>query len=89
MRDLRTFLNERVYKNPIAKGEERKIGRLIAMLFEHYCEKPEQLPPEYQQFGLKEGRERAACDYIAGMTDKYALYKFSEIFVPESWTQRD
>jgi len=89
MMDLRAFLNERVYKNPIAKGEERKIGRLIAMLFEHYCEKPEKLPPEYQEFGRREGRERAACDYIAGMTDKYALYKFDEIFVPESWTLRD
>jgi len=89
MMDLRSFLNENVYKNPIAKDEEKKIGRLIAMMFEHYCRKPQELPPEYREMAEREGRERAACDYIAGMTDKYALYKYNEIFVPESWTVKD
>jgi dGTPase len=89
MAHLRTFLFERVYMNPVAKGEERKIGRLIAMLFEHYCANPSELPHEYREVGEREGLERAACDYIAGMTDKYALFKFDEIFVPKSWTLLD
>ncbi len=89
MTDLRDFLDDRVYKNPVAKDEEKKIGGLIAMLFDYYCTHTDMLPVEYRQFAEAWGRERAACDYIAGMTDKYALYKYNEIFVPKSWTLMD
>ncbi len=89
MSSLRSFLKDRVYTNPIAKGEERKIGRLIGMLFENYCKHPDELPPEYRDIREKEGPEQAACDYIAGMTDKYALFKYDAIFVPKTWTLLD
>lgn len=83
--DLRDFLFERVYKNPVAKGEEGKAEEMLHMMFDYFCRYPEKLPSEYLPTLDEEGVERAVCDYISGMTDRYAVAKFNEIFVPESW----
>lgn len=86
MANLRAFMFENVYWNPVAKGEESKAQDMLRRLFEYYCNDPDRLPPEFQDIREREGVERAVCDYIAGMTDKYALEKFSEAFIPLSWS---
>lgn len=84
---LRNFLFEHVYKNPKAKGEEHKAIHMIQQLYAYYIEHPELLPEQYLQSIDDENtpKEQVVCDYIAGMTDNYAVKKFEEYFVPESW----
>ena len=86
MLDLREFMFEFVYHNPVAKGEEGKAQDLIRRLFEAYRADPDKLPPEFQDIREKEGVERAVCDYISGMTDKFAVEQFGEIFIPKAWS---
>lgn len=80
------FMYSDVYTNPIAKGEESKVDGIIAGIFEYYVKHPEKMPPELQTIAEREGTQRAACDYVSGMTDGYAMEKYSEIFIPMSWT---
>ena len=89
MEALRGFMFERVYKNPVAKGEESKARRILQELYEYYIKHPEKLPADFQPQGTFEGMGRTVCDYIAGMTDKYAIYKYSELFIPTAWQLRD
>ena len=86
MNELREFMFEYVYRSPVAKGEEGKAQDMIRRLFEYYVKDPDKLPPEYQDIRVEEGVERAVCDYISGMTDKYAVDQFSDAFIPKSWT---
>ena len=86
METLRDFMFEFVYRNPVAKGEEGKAQDMLRRLFEAYVKDPDRLPPEYQTIRLEEGTERAVCDYISGMTDKYAVEQFGELFIPKSWS---
>ncbi|MBQ9269857.1 MAG: deoxyguanosinetriphosphate triphosphohydrolase [Oscillospiraceae bacterium] len=88
MEDLRDFMFERVYRNPVAKGEEHKAKDIIGALYEHYISHPDDLPADFQPQLSFDGIERTVLDYIAGMTDKYAVYKFSEIFIPTAWQVR-
>ena len=86
MDQLRTFMFDSVYHNPIAKGEEGKAQDVIRRLFEFYTKDPDKLPSEYQDIRVEEGVERAVCDYISGMTDKYAVEQFANAFIPRSWS---
>ena len=88
LRDLRSFMFERVYRNPVAKSEERKAKDMLQRLFEYYYTHPEALPEDFQPQMSFEGLERTVCDYIAGMTDNYAIDKFNEIFIPTGWQVR-
>ena len=85
MADLKAFMFESVYFNPLAKGEESKAEDMICLLFDHYVKNTDKLPSEYQDILVREGAERAVVDYIAGMTDTYAVEKFGELFVPMRW----
>lgn len=86
MVDLRKFMFQNVYKNPVAKGEEVKAKAMIEQLFHYYMEHLELLPEKYlRMLDAGEGEERIVCDYIAGMTDQYAITKFSEYFLPQAW----
>ena len=87
MRELRGFMFENVYLNPKAKGEEDKAVHMIEQLFDFYVKHLDLLPQQYLDAMTEAGssRERVVCDYIAGMTDSYAVKKFEEFFVPESW----
>ncbi|MGI5970440.1 MAG: deoxyguanosinetriphosphate triphosphohydrolase [Oscillospiraceae bacterium] len=84
MRDLREFMFERVYRNPKAKGEERKTPKILLELFEYYVKNPDKLPSARPQDEIG----RRAVDYIAGMTDKFAVDTFNEIFIPTGWQRR-
>ena len=86
--ELRAFMFERVYYNPVAKGEESKAKKMLAQLYEYYISHPEALPEDFQPQLSFDGMERTVCDYIAGMTDKYAVDKYTEIFIPMGWHVR-
>ena len=85
LRDLRSFMFERVYRNPVAKGEESKAKDMLRRLYEYYYAHPEAIPQDFQPQLSLDGMERTVCDYIAGMTDSYAVHKYTEIFVPSGW----
>ena len=85
MAELKNFMFEAVYINPKAKGEESKAEDMICHMFEYYCRHHDQLPGEYQDILVREGVERAVTDYIAGMSDAYAVEKFEELFIPMRW----
>lgn len=87
MTGLRTFLFQEVYGSPRVQKEEQRVGRLLLQLFAHYQLHTELLPSEYFSMIEKgEPQEVVVCDYIAGMTDSYAVAKFEELFVPHAWT---
>ena len=88
LKDLRGFMFENVYRNPRAKGEESKAKDMLQRLFEYYIDHPEALPDDFQPQLSFDGMERTVCDYIAGMTDNYAVDKFTEIFIPTCWNVR-
>lgn len=88
LKDLRSFMFENVYYNPIAKSEETKAKDMLCRLYEYYYSHPEALPEDFQPQLTFDGMERTVCDYIAGMTDNYAVAKFTEIFVPAGWNVR-
>ena len=88
LKDLRSFMFERVYRNPVAKGQERKAQVLLQRLYEYYYEHPEALPADFQPQLSFDGMARTVCDYIAGMTDNYAVDKFTELFIPMGWNVR-
>ena len=83
--DLRGFLFERVYRNPVAKGEEGKAQDMLQKLFRFYEENPDRLPVDFQPQISMDGMRRTICDYIAGMTDKFAVDKYTELFIPMGW----
>ena len=85
MHALREFLFERVYRNPVAKGEEGKAKELLIRLFEHYSKNPDQMPTFYRSRCEAEGVERCACDLVAGMTDRYAIEQYNALYVPKVW----
>lgn len=86
MQALLEFMFEFVYRNPRAKGEEGKAQEMLNRLFAYYRKNPERLPPDFQDIREREGAERAVCDYIAGMTDKFAVDQYSEAFIPMAWS---
>jgi len=88
LKDLRSFMFERVYYNPVAKGEESRAKDMLCRLFDYYTSHPEALPEDFQPQMSFEGLERTVCDYIAGMTDKYAVDTYTKVFIPVGWGVR-
>jgi dGTPase len=85
---LRQFMFERVYRNPVAKGEESKARDILKSLYEYYMRHPDQLPENFRPQLDFDGIERVVCDYVACMTDKFAIYKYEELFIPSGWQVR-
>lgn len=83
---LHEFLFESVYKNPVAKSEETKVSGIVEGLIKYFLKNPEKMPEEYLKIAAEEGAERAVTDYIAGMTDHYAVTVFSNIYIPKAWS---
>ncbi|WP_422444165.1 deoxyguanosinetriphosphate triphosphohydrolase [Thermoanaerobacterium sp. DL9XJH110] len=82
---LREFMFKKVYVGSSAKAQEKKAKIMLKLLFQYFMDHPDFLPPEFNKIAEKEGIERGVCDYIAGMTDSFALAKFKELFMPSSW----
>ena len=87
MNALRKFMFEYVYVGSSAKKEEKKVDGIIEGIFTYYCQKPDALPLHMQEIAWTQGVERAVCDYIAGMSDRFAVYTFNDIYVPRSWNK--
>lgn len=86
MMELREFLFERVYLNPVAKSEDNKARELLWRLFDHFVRYPEQMPGIYYKNTASEPVERCVCDYISGMTDRYAIDLYKHLFIPNVWS---
>lgn len=84
---LREFLFENVYLDEWRKQEEQRCDHVVNGLFDHYAAHPEQLPGEYLEILYLEGAERAICDFIAGMTDRYAICLYQSIFIPKAFNR--
>ncbi len=86
MKGLRQYMFDHLYHNPVAKGEENKAKELLERLYAYYMKNPDKMPRQFtDMIAAGEKKDRAVCDYIAGMTDQYAIAKFSEYFVPVQW----
>lgn len=87
MQGLRGWMFEHVYRSDIPKAEEGRAQQLIVSLYHYYMDHVIELPEEYLLMMVQRGekKERVVCDYIAGMSDSYAIEKFKELFVPKAW----
>ena len=85
MNRLRDFLFERVYRNPVAKSEEVKAQEMLIRLYYHYVEHPDQLPAMYRKRLSVDLVDQCVCDFIAGMTDRYAIEVYSDLYIPKVW----
>lgn len=83
--ELYDFLYINVYTNPVCKGEEAKAQELIVKLFKYFYNNPEKMKGEYLEICKTDGVERAACDYVAGMSDSYLLRVYNDLFIPKAW----
>ena len=83
--ELHDFLYRSVYKGSKAKAEEGKAEDMIEILFHYLCNHPAKVPDEYRQIMRDEGIKRAVADYIAGMSDTYAVELYKDIFIPRGW----
>jgi dGTPase len=84
--ELRGFMFEHVYTDSDAKEEVGRAQELLRLLFRHYCDHPEQLPREVTANPRGEPIERVVADYVAGMTDRFALKAFEDAFYPKLWS---
>lgn len=86
MAQLRQFMFDNVYIGSDAKIEEQKVFSIISGLYSHYIKNPHEIPDvdisSMSDFDI----ERSVCDYIAGMSDRYAIYIFKKIYIPSSWS---
>lgn len=85
--ELHAWMFEKVYKNPVAKSEESKAKDLVEKLYSYYYKNPDKLPKEYKNILDRFDKERAVCDYVAGMSDGYAINLFQELFIPKGWSK--
>ena len=87
MKNLRGWMFDTVYSGSVAKEEEGRAQRMIQFLYDYYMEHVDILPGEYLWLMEERGekQERVVCDYIAGMSDRYAIDMFEELFIPKSW----
>lgn len=82
--ELRDFMFAAVYRSK-AKDEEQKVMYILEGLYRYYEKNPDSLPEEYRIIADEEGKERAVCDYISGMSDRFAVRSFEDLFIPRSW----
>lgn len=89
MMTLRKFMFENLYVNTEAKSEEVKVDKMIEMLFVYFNENISEVPEVYTDItnSRHESDERAVCDYIASMSDRYSVKTFEDLFVPRSWSR--
>ena len=87
MKDMRQFMFENVYENPVAKSEEGRAEMLMETLYQHFMKHIDDLPEEFLNL-LSEGepREQIVCDYVGAMTDRFAIATYEEIYIPKCWS---
>ena len=85
MAQLRAFMFDTVYRSPLALRQEGKANFVLETIYKHYVDAPNKLPSELLHRLEKEEAQRVVCDYIAGMTDTYAIELFKSLTIPTSW----
>ncbi len=90
MAQLRRFMFERVYQNREAKSEEKKAEALVQTLYDYYRRHLELLPEDFIHLVERgEARERVVCDYIGAMTDRFAVARYEDIYIPRYWCGKE
>ena len=84
---LRNFMFEKVYLTNAAKAEEERAMNMISAMYDYFKNRPKKMPAFFAAVAESEGADRAVCDYISSMTDRYAVAVFEEIFVPAKFYQ--
>ena len=84
---LRDFMFDNVYRDSRAKSEEGRAQNVVEELFRYYCENVDEMPAEYRKYLADDPRERIVADYIAGMSDTYAINAFRRLFIPKGWSE--
>ena len=87
MKELREFMFENVYQNPVAKSEESKAENLMITLYEYYLKNLDLIPRHMLDLMDRDGtpKEQIVCDYVGAMTDRFAISKYEEIYIPKTW----
>jgi dGTPase len=87
MKELRQFMFENVYQNPLAKSEESKAENLMITLYDYYLKHIDLIPRDMLDLMDRDGtpREQIVCDYVGAMTDRFAISKYEEIYIPKTW----
>ncbi|MBN2794176.1 MAG: deoxyguanosinetriphosphate triphosphohydrolase [Clostridia bacterium] len=83
---LRNYMFDHVYLNEIAKGEEGKAKKIIKTLYQYFIENPKEFIESYDRYMDTEIFDECVKDYIAGMSDRYIIHKYKEIYIPKFWT---
>ena len=83
--ELRSFMFKRVYAVTNRAMQERA-ERMLTQMFEYFMKHPEKMPKLYLTLLEKDGKERAVCDYLSGMTDRYAVTVFEDLFIPANFS---
>ncbi len=83
---LRTFLFKNVYQDSWRSDEEEKCDFILKRIFEYFAASPDKMPQEFRQIAEEEGVSRAVTDFIASMTDRYAIRLFRQLFMPEAFS---
>lgn len=84
--ELRNFMFEKVYIDSAAKAEEKKAENIIEQLYNYFICNPLMMPQNEIKLLEKSDINRVVCDYIAGMSDSYAVQRFCDLFLPHPWT---
>ncbi len=85
MNGLREFMFEKVYRDGWRDLEEKRCDFVLRAMFDYFCSHPGEMPEEYIMITYRDGLERGVADYLSGMTDRYAIRTFRELFVPSSF----
>lgn len=84
---LRAFMFQRVYASPVALEEHKKAEKIVGDLFDYYMEHPDEMDEEFLRLMAEgETKQQTVCDYVACMTDRFAVARFKKIFIPEEWS---
>jgi len=83
--ELRSYMFDNVYLSQTINTEKEKAARVVEFLYGYYAANPDEMPAFYRALAEKHGIERVVCDFISGMTDNYAVDRFTELFVPKAF----
>ena len=83
--DLKEFLFAKVYTHPLVKADEEKAENILMILYDYFCKHPEQMPELYMRNIERDGLKRCVCDFVSGMTDRYAMDTYGCLFIPTGW----
>ena len=83
---LREFMFEAVYTNSVAKAQDGRAKEMLGHLFHYFEQHPDQMPDFYRSNIERDGVARCVCDFVSGMTDRYAIDTYKDLFVPRAWS---